>query len=114
MTCTIRSSASRNTIWLPTGGLRRWACSSIQRAKLKAASIALESDGEGHLGVGAVAGAIDALLAVEVALLHRAQTDEAVASGLDIRAGARADGVEVRQPVDVRAPVERADIRLQH
>src|SRR6266581_7615941 len=33
----IRSSAAGNTSWLPTGGLRRWACSSIQREKLNAA-----------------------------------------------------------------------------
>src|SRR5262245_21911800 len=39
----IRSSASRNTIWLPTGGLSRCACSSIHLAKLKAASATLSS-----------------------------------------------------------------------
>src|SRR5258708_5548617 len=37
----MRSSASRNTSWLPTGGLSRCACSSIQREKLNAVNIAL-------------------------------------------------------------------------
>src|SRR2546430_5176308 len=38
MTWTIRSSASLNTRWLPTGGFNRCACSSIQREKLNGAS----------------------------------------------------------------------------
>src|SRR4029077_16818203 len=44
----IRSSASRNTIWLPTGGLSRCACSSIQREKLNAERGMPDSIFSGH------------------------------------------------------------------
>src|SRR5688500_11021869 len=107
----MRSSASRNTIWLPTGGFSRCACSSIQREKLKAAST-LERDGEADLPVGAVALAVDAGLAIHVGLVDHAGADVGVAPRLQVDAGARTPGVEVLQSFEVSAPVESADIRL--
>src|SRR5688500_11419411 len=107
----MRSSASRNTIWLPTGGFSRCACSSIQREKLKAAST-LERDGEADLPVGAVALAVDAGLAIHVGLVDHAGADVGVAPRLQVNAGACTPGVEVLQSFEVSAPVESADIRF--
>src|SRR6185436_6698745 len=111
-TWTIRSSASRNTIWLPTGGLSRCACSSIQREKLKAASMLLESEGEADLRVGAVALAVGGLVAIDVGLVDPAETDEGIAPRLDIDTGARPRGIEIIPAFDLGAPVEGADVGL--
>src|SRR6185436_17689018 len=111
-TWTIRSSASRNTIWLPTGGLSRCACSSIQREKLKAASMLLEGEGEADLRVGAVALAVGGFVAIDVGLVDPAETDKHIAPRLDVDASARPCGIEIIQAVDLGAPVERADVGL--
>src|SRR6185503_13577510 len=90
-----------------------WIVAVSAMAKCRAREVAsLEREGEAGLAVSAVALTIGSGIAVDVRLVHRAESKVSVAPDLQIGARAAADGIEIVQAFDAGAPVEGADIGL--
>src|SRR5436190_13211187 len=72
----------------------------------------LEGEGEDDFRVRVAAGVESGLGAIRVGLVHGADADVRVAAKLEVGAGAPAVRVEVVDPGDEGAAIERADVRL--